>query len=216
MSYYLSSNRHANSLHGDGVLVQSLVQDSHVDVFKYDPLYPVPSHGGNACCTANAMKGGSFNQREMEARNDILAYTSETPEAGVEVSGFVESTLYVSSDAKDTAITIKFDRCYPDGRAYNLDDTIQRLRYREVYEKEVFMEKGQIYQVEMTPMFTSNFFNKGLRIGVEISSSNFPRFDRNLNTGGNNYDEIDGVIATNGIHHSSAHPSQIRLPIVSN
>ena len=97
-----------------------------------------------------------------------------------------------------------------------MDETIQRVRYREGYDKEVFMENGKVYRLDLTPMSTSNFFKKGHRIRIEISSSNFPRFARNLNTGGNNYDEIESVIAHNKIHHSSSYTSQIRLPIVSN
>ena len=102
---------------------------------------------------------------------------------------------------------------YPDGKAYNLDETIQRVRYREGYDKEVFMEDGKVYKVDLTPMSTSNYFEKGHRIRIEISSSNFPRFARNLNTGGNNFDEAEGVVAENRVHHSKRHPSQIRLPI---
>ena len=101
-----------------------------------------------------------------------------------------------------------------NGSAYNLDETIQRIRYREGYDKAVFMEKDKVYKIDLTPMSTSNFFKKGHRIRVEISSSNFPRFTRNLNTGGNNYDESKGVIAFNKVHHSASYPSQIRLPIV--
>jgi len=149
-------------------------------------------------------------------RDDILVYTSEPLEEGTEVSGFIESKLYLSSDVKDTDVTIKLIDVYPDGTAYNLDETIQRVRYREGYDKEVFMEDGNIYEVNMTPMSTSNYFKKGHRIRIEVSSSNFPRFDRNLNTGGNNYDESEGVTATNNIHHSKEYPSSITLPIVRN
>ena len=124
--------------------------------------------------------------------------------------------MYVSSDAKDTDFTIKLIDVYPDGSAYNLDETIQRVRYREGYDKEVFMEDGEVYKVDLTPMATSNYFKKGHRIRIEISSSNFPRFARNLNTGGNNFDESEGVVARNKVHHSSAYPSEIRLPIARN
>ena len=149
----------------------------------------------------------------MEKDPNILVYTTDILEEGVEVSGFIESTLYVSSDAKDTDFTIKLIDVYPDGTAYNLDETIQRVRYREGYDKEVFMEEGKVYKVNLTPMSTSNYFKKGHRIRIEVSSSNFPRFARNLNTGGNNYDETDGVVAENKVHHSKQYPSQIRLPI---
>ncbi len=163
----------------------------------------MPSYGGNVCCTGNAVTGGAFDQRKMEARADILVYTSEPLKEGIEVSGPIEATLYVSSDAKDTDITVKLIDVYPDGTAYNLDETIQRLRYREGYDKPpVWMENGKVYKVALQPMNTSNWFAAGHRIRIEVSSSNFPRFDRNLNTGGNNYDEAKGVVAHNTVHHS--------------
>ena len=213
VSYYLNSNGSANSLYGDGKLSTTMARNDNPDSFTYDPMNPVPSYGGNVCCTGNAIKGGSFDQQHMETRNDILVYTTDVLEEGVEVSGFIESTLYVSSDAKDTDFTIKLIDVHPDGSAYNLDETIQRVRYREGYDKEVFMEDGKIYELNLTPMATSNYFKKGHRIRIEISSSNFPRFARNLNTGGNNYNESKSVIAQNKIHHSSAYPSVIKLPI---
>ncbi len=214
VTYYLNSGGKANSLNGDGRLSTKKVKRDHPDKFVYDPMKPVPSYGGNVCCTGNAIKGGSFDQQKMETRDDILVYTTDVLKEGIEVSGFIESTLYVSSDVKDTDFTIKIIDVYPDGRAYNLDETIQRVRYREGYNKEVFMEKGKVYKVNLTPMSTSNYFKKGHRIRIEISSSNFPRFARNLNTGGNNYDEKEGVIAHNKIHHSSTYRSQIKLPII--
>ncbi|PVW13210.1 CocE/NonD family hydrolase [Marixanthomonas spongiae] len=213
---YLESNGQANTLNGDGRLTfKKPKRKDAPDTFTYDPMNPVPSYGGNVCCTGNAIEGGAFDQQAMETREDILVYTSEPLKEGMEVSGFIESTLYLSSDVKDTDVTIKLIDVYPDGRAYNLDETIQRVRYREGYDKEVFMEKGKVYQVDLTPMSTSNFFKKGHRIRIEVSSSNFPRFARNLNTGGNNYDEKEGVVAHNTIHHSKIYPSMIKLPIVS-
>ena len=215
-TFYLKSTGKANGSLSDGKLSTSKANSDHEDGFTYDPMKPVPSYGGNVCCTGNAVKGGAFDQQEMENRNDILVYTTDILEEGVEVSGFIESTLYVSSDAKDTDFTIKIIDVYPDGSAYNLDETIQRARYREGYGQEVFMEKDKVYKVDLTPMSTSNYFKKGHRIRIEISSSNFPRFARNLNTGGNNYDEKEGVVAHNKVHHSAIYNSQIRLPIVSN
>ncbi|MFC0262174.1 CocE/NonD family hydrolase [Fontibacter flavus] len=214
VTYYLDSKGNANSRLGDGKLVSRRPGKDNPDTFQYDPLDPVNSNGGNVCCTGNAVQGGSFDQQEMELREDILVYTSEPLESGIEVSGFIEAKLFLSSDVKDTDLTIKLIDVYPDGRAYNLDETIQRIRYREGYEKEVFMENGKVYEVNMTPMSTSNYFEKGHRIRIEISSSNFPRFDRNMNTGGNNYDETEGVVATNNIHHSNKYPSSISLPVI--
>lgn len=213
-TFYMDSKGNANSLFGDGRLSPDVPQEQQTDSFIYDPHNPVPSYGGNVCCTGNAVQGGSFDQQHMEARNDILVYTSDPLEEGIEISGFIETSLFVSSDVKDTDFTIKLIDVYPDGRAYNLDETIQRVRYREGYDKEVFMQAGKVYRVDMTPMSTSNFFEKGHRIRIEISSSNFPRFARNLNTGGNNYDESVGIVAQNSVHHSKEYPSQIRLPIV--
>ncbi|PTM11110.1 MAG: acylase [Bacteroidetes bacterium] len=213
VTYYLNSGGKANSLFGNGNLSKTKAGKDSPDSYTYDPMAPVPSYGGNVCCTGNAVKGGAFNQQNMEARNDILVYTTDILNEDTEVSGFIESKLFVSSDVKDTDFTIKLIDVYPDGSAYNLDETIQRARYREGYDKEVFMEKGNVYEVNLTPMSTSNLFKKGHRIRIEISSSNFPRFARNLNTGGNNYDEKVGVVAHNTVHHSSKYTSQIRIPI---
>ncbi|WP_405225650.1 CocE/NonD family hydrolase [Dokdonia sp. Asnod1-B02] len=213
-TYYLNSNGNANSRFGDGTLSTSKATADNADGFTYDPMQPVPSYGGNVCCTGNAVQGGAFDQQQMETRNDILVYTTDPLEEGVEVSGFINSTLYVSSDVKDTDFTIKLIDVYPDGTAYNLDETIQRARYREGYDKEVFMKEGEVYKLDLTPMSTSNYFKKGHRIRVEISSSNFPRFARNLNTGGNNYDEKEGIVAHNSVHHSAVHASSIELPMI--
>ncbi|QDO93909.1 CocE/NonD family hydrolase [Formosa sediminum] len=214
ITYYLNSNGHANSAFGDGKLTTTKPKTDHPDQYTYDPMLPVPSLGGNICCTDNVIKGGAYNQQQMETRNDILVYTTDVLDKGIEVTGFITSTLYVSSDVKDTDFTIKLIDVHPDGSAYNLDETIQRARYREGYDKEVFMKKGEVYKIDLTPMATSNYFKKGHRIRVEISSSNFPRFARNLNTGGNNYDEKEGIVAHNNIHHSSKHASHISLPII--
>jgi putative CocE/NonD family hydrolase len=214
-TFYLDSEGQANSLFGNGVLTTQMPDAAdQPDAFTYDPMNPVPSVGGNVCCTGGAIDGGAFDQQKLEARQDILVYTTPPLEEGVEISGFIETTLYVSSDAKDTDFTVKLIDVYPDGRAYNLDETIQRVRYREGYDKEVFMEDGEVYKVDLTPMSTSNYFEKGHRIRIEVSSSNFPRFTRNLNTGGNNWDETEGVKARNQVHHSAQYPSQVRLPMV--
>jgi putative CocE/NonD family hydrolase len=214
-TFFLQSGGEANSLFGDGKLMSKKPgEQDNADAFTYDPMNPVTSYGGNVCCTGNAVKGGSFDQQVMETRNDILVYTTDPLNEGVEVSGSIETMLYISSDVKDTDFTVKFIDVYPDGSAYNLDETIQRVRYREGYDKELFMEKGKVYKVNLTPMSTSNYFEKGHRIRIEISSSNFPRFARNMNTGGNNFDEKYGVVAHNRVHHSNEYPSQIRIPIV--
>ncbi len=215
MTFYLSSDGKANSLDGDGLLNTGPPSADAADRFVYDPMNPVPSYGGNVCCTGNAVTGGAFDQRKMEARPDILVYSTEPLKEGLEVSGPIEATLYVSSDAKDTDFTVKVIDVYPDGTAYNLDETIQRVRYREGYDKpQVWMEAGKVYKVTLSPMTTSNYFAAGHRIRIEVTSSNFPRFDRNMNTGGNNYDEVKAVVAHNAVHHSQQYPSQVTLSVV--
>ncbi len=216
-TWYLGSGGKANSLYGDGVLSTSTpVSDETAgpDTFPYDPMNPVISLGGGVCCTGGALEAGVFDQRKREARHDILVYTSEPLAEPVTISGFVEATLYVSSSARDTDFSIKLIDVFPDGTAYNLDETIQRARYREGYDRQVMMEPGEVYELPISSMSTSNTFETGHRIRIEVSSSNFPRFARNLNTGGNNYDETEGVVALNTVHHSAQYPSQIRLPVV--
>ena len=215
MSFFLGSGGKANTMSGDGVLADAAPAADNPDKFEYDPMNPVPSYGGNVCCTGNAITGGAFDQRKNETRPDILVYSSEPLKEGLELSGPIEVTLYVSSDAKDTDFTVKLIDVYPDGRAYNLDETIQRMRYRDGYDKpNVWMEPGKVYKVTLQPMTTSNYFEAGHRIRIEVSSSNFPRFDRNLNTGGKNYDESKGVVARNAVHHSKQYPSQVKITVV--
>jgi putative CocE/NonD family hydrolase len=215
ITMYLSSAGRANSLTGDGALVTSAPAADKPDSFTYDPMNPVPSYGGNVCCTGTAVQAGAFDQRKMEARNDILVYTSEPFKEGTELSGPITPTLYVSSDVKDTDFTVKVLDVYPDGRAYNLDESIQRLRYRDGYDKPLaWMEAAKVYKVTLQPLNTSNYFAAGHQLRIEISSSNFPRFDRNLNTGGNNYDEEKAVVAHNSVHHSKQYPSQMVVTVV--
>ena len=215
MTFYLSSGGKANTLNGDGTLTPAPPPGDTPDSFTYDPMNPVRSLGGNVCCTGNAVQAGAFDQRKTEAREDVLVYTSEPFKDGLELSGPIVPTLYVSSDARDTDFTVKVLDVHPDGRAYNLDESIQRMRYREGYDKPpVWMEDGKVYKVTLQPLNTSNYFAPGHRLRIEVSSSNFPRFDRNLNTGGNNYDEAKGVAARNRVHHSKQYPSSVTITVV--
>jgi hypothetical protein len=212
LTMYLASGGRANTAAGDGALTPAPPETDRPDSFVYDPATPVPSYGGNVCCTGNAVQAGSFDQKVNEAREDVLVYTSEPFKDGTELTGPITPTLYVSSSAKDTDFTVKVLDVYPDGRAYNLDESIQRMRYREGYDRPpVWMEAGKVYKVTLQPLTTSNYFAPGHRLRVEVSSSNFPRFDRNLNTGGNNYDESKGVVARNAVHHSKQYPSHVIL-----
>src|SRR5205809_341839 len=178
-------------------------------------MNPVLSYGGNVCCTGTAVQAGAFDQRRMEAREDVLVFTSEPFKEGTELSGPITPTLYVSSDAKDTDFSVKILDVYPDGHAYNLDESIQRMRYRNGYDKPlVWIENGKVYKVTLQPLTTSNYFAPGHRLRIEVSSSNLPRFDRNLNSGGISFDEATGVVAYNAVDHSRQYPSSLTVTVV--
>ena len=214
MTLYLGSAGNANSAAGDGRLTADAGGDGdEADRFVYDPGSPVPTHGGAFCCMGEH-EPGSFDQRGIEARADVLVYTTEPFAEPLAVVGSIDVILHVSSDAPDTDFTVKLVDVHPDGRAFNLDDTILRMRYREGFDRDVRMEAGKVYEVRLGPLATANVFGAGHRLRIEISSSNFPRYDRNLNTGGNNYDESEWRVARNAVHHSPEHPSRIVLPVL--
>jgi hypothetical protein len=212
--YYLHSAGHANSRYGDGTLSTEKPGTESPDQYEYDPASPVPSRGGQACCGDPDLATGAIDQRELEMRNDVLAYSTPPLDKGIEVTGTLETVLYVSSSARDTDFTAKLVDVYPDGTAYNLQEGIFRARYRTGWDKAVWMEPGGVYKVDINMEATSNYFAPGHRIRLEISSSNFPRFDRNLNTGGHNYDEDKWIVARNKVYHSGAQASYVRLPII--
>jgi putative CocE/NonD family hydrolase len=214
VDYYLDSDGSANSRTGNGRLTLAKPAKAGSDPFAYDPMHPVQSLGGSICCFSQNFEGGAFDQAEIEMRDDVLVYSTPPLAKTLEIAGPVKVSLFLSSDAKDTDLTVKLIDVYPNGKAYNLDESIQRVRWRDGWEKPVLMERGQVYKVDVGPLVTGNAFLAGHRVRIEVSSSNFPRFMRNLNTGGNNYDEKDGVVAHNVIHHSPEHPSVIVLPIV--
>lgn len=213
--YFLRSEGAANSRFGDGGLSLLPQEERTSDTFVYDPLNPVPTRGGNVCCTNLDTDAGGYDQSTLEERLDVLVYSSEPLSDGIEVTGFLQVVLYVSSDAKDTDFTAKLVDVYPDGRAFNVQEGAIRMRFRESLRRKVWMQAGEVYEVHLDLHATSNYFGEGHRIRLDVSSSNFPRWSRNLNTGGNNYDEHEGVPATNTVHHSAAYPSHILLPVVS-
>jgi putative CocE/NonD family hydrolase len=209
---YLGSQGAANSLFGDGVLTSSSAKNEPPDIYKYDPENPVQSLGGAMCCTGTAdAVAGAQDQRSVESRHDVLVYTSEPLKTGVHATGPAKVTLYVSSSAVDTDFTAKLVDVYPDGRAFNVLESILRARYRDGLNREVWMERNKVYKLTIPLGATSNYFGPGHRIRVEISSSNFPRFDRNLNVGGDNATATTWVTATNQIFHSSEYPSELVL-----
>ncbi|MDP3740150.1 MAG: CocE/NonD family hydrolase [Hyphomonadaceae bacterium] len=212
---YLHSNGKANSVFGDGKLSFSAPGNEPADTFVYDPKTPVQTIGGGDCCNGGVVVPGAYDQRPVEVRHDVLVYTSDPLTEKVSIAGFVDAVLHVSSDAKDTDFAVKLVDVAPDGTAYILDDTIFRARFRGGYDREVLMEKGKTYKIDFTPMSTANDFLPGHRIRVEITSSNFPKFVRNMNTGGRNEFEKDGKVATNQVKHTASQPSYLVLPVIS-
>lgn len=212
---YLRSGGGANSLYGDGRLELTPPSASEQpDKYTYDPLNPVQTLGGGDCCNGGIVIPGAFDQRVIESRADVLVYSSAPLDAPMEVTGFVDAVLKVSSSAKDTDFAVKLVDVAPDGTAYIIADTIFRARYRNGFDKPEPMTAGKIYEIRPTPMATSIRFEKGHRIRVEVTSSNFPKFVRNLNTGGANESESEPVIATNSIHHAGNDASYVELPVV--
>ena len=212
---YLRGDGRANSLNGGGRLLAAAPRRGEpADSYVYDPANPVQTIGGGDCCNGGLVTAGAFDQRVIEARNDVLVYTSDPLADPLEVTGFVDAVLKVSSDARDTDFAVKLVDVAPDGTAYILGDTIFRARYRNGYDRPEPMRAGEIYTIRPTPMTTSNRFDRGHRIRVEVTSSNFPKFVRNLNTGGKNESEERGVVARNSIHHDAANASYIELPVV--
>ncbi|OLE04858.1 MAG: X-Pro dipeptidyl-peptidase [Ktedonobacter sp. 13_1_20CM_4_53_11] len=213
--YYLHSGGHANSATGNGTLSPDAPAEEPEDVYLYDPRHPVPTVGG-AILIDLAPVEGPRDQRAVEAREDVLCYSTPVLEKPVEVTGPIALVLYISSSARDTDFTGKLVNVYPDGRAEILTDGILRARYRESFTEAKLLEPGQIYELRLDLWATSNLFKAGHRIRLEVSSSNFPRFDRNTNTGGviERQTEKDLVQAVNRIYHDAAHPSHLILPII--
>jgi putative CocE/NonD family hydrolase len=212
VTLYLGAEQRANTLNGGGKLLSANTSDAvDSDLIIYDPDNPVPSLGGNLWGSS----AGSFDNRAIEMRDDVLVYSTDVFSSAIDVTGKIEIVLYVSSDRPDTDFTVKLLDVYPDGRAMNLDETIQRVRYREGYDKQVFMTPGEVYELKISPITTSNVFLPGHRLRIEVSSSNFPRFERNLNTGANNFTETDPVVARNRVHHSATYPSRIVIPVIN-
>ncbi len=212
--FFLSSGGNANSIAGDGTLAHEAPGDDRPDVFLYDPFHPVPTVGGQLCCYPATLDPGAFDQRPVEARSDVLVYTTPPLEEDTEVTGPVRLHLWAATSAPDTDFTGKLVDIYPDGYARNLTDGIIRARYRQGTDAPRPITPGEVYEYEINLWATSNLFRKGHRIGLEVSSSNFPRFDRNLNTGHELGADAEMLPAMQTIFHDREHPSRLVLPIV--
>ncbi len=214
IKFYLHSGGQANSRYGDGSITAKAPAKEPQDRFVFDPTTPVPSIGGQACCTGLDTGAGAYDQSKTEMRHDVLVYTSEVLKKGLDVTGPLEVVLYVSSSAKDTDFIAKLVDVYPDGRAFNVQEGALRMRYREGFVKQLWMKSGEVYEAHLNLHVTANYFGPGHRVRLEVSSSSFPRFDRNLNTGGRNFDESQWVVANNAVHHSGQYPSHVLLPVI--
>jgi putative CocE/NonD family hydrolase len=190
-------------------------QKDSADSFVYDPANPVPTVGGPLCCDSAHLAPGPRDQNEVEARPDVLVYSTPPLDQDLEVTGPVTLDLFAKSSAVDTDFTAKLVDVWPNGFAQNLTEGILRARFRESTAGEPKpTTPGQVYEYKIDLWSTSNVFLKGHRIRLEVSSSNFPRFDRNLNTGKSAADSSEFVKATNTVLHDSEHPSALVLPVV--
>jgi hypothetical protein len=211
---YLDSKGHAGTVAGDGVLRWQSPANAHPDTFTYDPKDPVPTTGGPICCDPKILPPGPLDQTNVERRLDVLVYTSPVLPQDVEVTGPVRAKLYVSTSANDTDFTAKLVDVFPNGRPLSLTDGIQRLRYRLSLDRPVFVKRNARYQISVDMGVTSCIFAAGHRIRLEISSSNFPRYDRNLNTTHPIADETKISKAKQTVYHEENFRSALILPVI--
>jgi hypothetical protein len=216
VEHYFHSGGRGGSLYGDGRLDRRRPETEPPDTFVYDPDDPVPTLGGSTCCGEDVtpVSMGPRDQRPAEWRPDVLVYTTPPLAAEVEATGSIKVVLWAASTATDTDFTAKLVDVFPSGYAMNVAQGIIRARFRESFERPSPLEPGRIYRYEIDCWSSSNCFGKGHRIRVEISSSNFPQFDRNPNTGHHFGTDTDLRRATQTVYHDAAHPSHILLPII--
>jgi putative CocE/NonD family hydrolase len=203
--YYLHSGGQANTRDGNGALGTSLPGDEQPDSYLYDPRNPVPS---------NEMGMGAFDQRAVESRPDVLAYTTPTLEKDLEVTGPVKLKIYAASSAVDTDFTGKLVDVWPGGAAYNVAEGIIRARFRRSVDDPELLRPEEVYEYNIDLGGTSNVFKAGHRILLEISSSNFPKWARNLNTGANPGEDASPRVAAQTVYHDQKRASHIVLPVI--
>ena len=216
---FLGSDGSANSAGGDGVLLPSPPDRAGGDTFEYDPMDPVPTVGGGTCCSVpglypEILPWGPQDQREVETRDDVLVFTTEALESDMTIVGSVAARLFVSSSARDTDFTAKLVDVHPDGFARNLVDGILRMRYRESFEEARMMRPGETYEVEIDMGGTAHTFEAGHRIRLEVSSSSFPWYDRNLNTGEHPAFGAKYEVARQTLYHGGDRASRIMFWII--
>ncbi|MEO8028231.1 MAG: CocE/NonD family hydrolase [Bryobacteraceae bacterium] len=214
VSYYLGGKGHANSVEGDGTLATAIQPRGHADQFDYDPRHPVPTMGGAVCCNPRIFPPGPLGQREVERRNDVLVYSTQPFKKAVRVSGVIHAHLYVITSAEDTDFTAKLVDVSPDGSTRSVTDGILRLRYRHSLEKPELAKPGETYSISIDLGATSYAFLPAHRVRLEVSSSNFPRFDRNPNTGRTIATETELRVAHQVVRHGGKHLSRLILPVL--
>jgi putative CocE/NonD family hydrolase len=209
--WYLMSGGRANTSGGDGVLDTVLTSAAAADTFTYDPANPTPY---------------LLDSRELETslnedfttlnatRRDALVYTSKPLTKAIEVTGPMSATLWAASDAKDTDWNVMLLDVFPDGHAERVQDGVVRARFRKGYDREVFLRPGSVERYDIDLWFTSRVFRPGHRIRVTVSSALFPKYDRNLNTGGSNERDSTFIVAHQRLVHDAAHPSRVVLPVI--
>lgn len=216
--WFLGGQGHANSVKGDGALLPeaaAAAAPEAADQYRYDPARPVPSRGGPICCTGNPQdKAGLVNQRDVESRDDVLVYTSAPLSKPMRIAGPLNARLVVSSSALDTDFVARLVHVRPDGVATNIQEGSLRARFREGMTRPALMKPGQRYELTVRMRSMAYLIPKGHRIRLDITSSSFPRLERNLNTGGRNYDESVGVVAFNKVHHGGTARSFVELPVL--
>ncbi len=208
--YYFHSRGTANSARGDGTLSPAMPADETPDRFTYDPDNPVPTCGGSTLIISTGVQ----DQREVEARDDVLVYTSDPLPAPLELTGPIIVKLFAATSAPDTDFTAKLVDVRPDGYAQNLADGIIRGRYRESNFRPSPLTPGAVYEFTIDLWAISHVFFAGHRLRLDISSSNFPRFDRNLNTGEDQATGTRWEQARQTIFHDARYPSHVILPII--
>jgi putative CocE/NonD family hydrolase len=214
-TYFLHSEGRANSAYGDGRLSLEAPSSEPADIYVYDPLMPSVSHGGHSCCTETISPMGPADQEPYEASKGVLVYTSEPLERDVVLLGDPEVDLYASSSALDTDFTARLCIVDARGTSTNLKEGIIRARYRDSLASPALMEPGVVYRFTISLGPIGVRISAGSRIRLDVSSSDFPQWDRNLNTGGELMTESASaaVVATQAVYHDAARPSRLRLPI---
>lgn len=209
---YLTSAGTANSARGDGSLSWDKASGKPSDTYQYDPMNPVLTLGGNNCCGTPTL-AGPYDQRPIERRSDVLVYSTGVLQAPVAIAGPVKMKLWAATDGPDTDWMVKLVDVYPNGFAMNVAEGILRAKFRNGLSKPQLLKANEAYEFEVDMIGTANVFQPGHQIRVDITSSNFPQFDRNLNTG-EGPDSSKTRVAKNTIFHTAERPSAIILPIV--